>query len=87
MVPDGWSPPDRPQGRRGQNPAYRPAPPFQASDLQKRLPEDGVDRRMHPGWVDTPGVRTFLPTFRALTRPVIRTPEQGTDTLVWLLTT
>jgi hypothetical protein len=34
-VPDGWSPPERPQGRRGQNPAYRPAPPLQAADLRK----------------------------------------------------
>ena len=42
---------------------------------------------MHPGWVDTPGVRTYLSTFRALTRPVIRTAEQGADTLVWLLAT
>src|SRR4029078_12415412 len=41
VVPDGWSPPDRPQGRRGQNPAYRPAPPLQASDLRKR------DRKSH----------------------------------------
>ena len=41
----------------------------------------------HPGWVDTPGVRAYLTQFRALTRAVIRTPEQGADTLVWLLAT
>ena len=40
---------------------------------------------MHPGWVDTPGVRTSLPRFRMLTRPILRTPEQGADTIVWLL--
>lgn len=39
---------------------------------------------MHPGWVDTPGVRQSLPTFRALTRRLLRTPEQGADTIVWL---
>ena len=40
---------------------------------------------MHPGWVDTPGVRSSLPRFRLLTRPILRTPEQGADTVVWLL--
>jgi dehydrogenase/reductase SDR family protein 12 len=40
---------------------------------------------MHPGWVDTPGVRSNLPRFRMLTRPILRTPEEGADTVVWLL--
>jgi len=40
---------------------------------------------MHPGWVDTSGVRTYLPKFRLLTRPFIRTPDQGADTLACLL--
>ncbi|MFF4542378.1 SDR family NAD(P)-dependent oxidoreductase [Streptomyces aureus] len=39
---------------------------------------------MHPGWADTKGVRTWLPVFRTLTRPIIRTPAQGADTIVWL---
>ncbi len=39
---------------------------------------------MHPGWADTPGVESSLPAFRRLTRPVLRTPEQGADTVVWL---
>lgn len=52
----------------------------------ERLRERGVAvHSMHPGWVDTAGVRTHLTLFRALTAPVIRTPEQGADTLVWLL--
>ncbi|WP_406296146.1 SDR family NAD(P)-dependent oxidoreductase [Embleya sp. NBC_00888] len=38
----------------------------------------------HPGWVDTPGLRTSMPTFRRLTGPLLRTPEQGADTAVWL---
>ena len=40
---------------------------------------------MHPGWADTPGVRSSLPRFRMLTRPILRTPEEGADTVVWLL--
>jgi dehydrogenase/reductase SDR family protein 12 len=51
-----------------------------------RLADQGVAvHAMHPGWVDTPGVRRYLPRFRFLTLPVIRPPDQGADTLVWLL--
>lgn len=39
---------------------------------------------MHPGWADTPGVEESLPTFRKIVGPLLRTPEQGVDTLVWL---
>lgn len=39
---------------------------------------------MHPGWADTPGVRSSLPTFRTFTRPLLRTPRQGADTIAWL---
>jgi len=39
---------------------------------------------MHPGWVDTPGVEQSLPLFRKVTKPFLRTPEQGADTIVWL---
>lgn len=42
---------------------------------------------MHPGWADTPGVATALPGFRRLTGPILRTPEQGADTAVWLAAT
>ena len=42
---------------------------------------------MHPGWADTPGVATSLPGFRMLTRPMLRTPEQGADTALWLAAT
>jgi dehydrogenase/reductase SDR family member 12 len=38
----------------------------------------------HPGWADTPGVAASLPRFRGITAPVLRTPEQGADTLAWL---
>ncbi len=39
---------------------------------------------MHPGWADTPSVRTSIPTFHRLTRSLLRTPAQGADTVVWL---
>ncbi|MEO8815649.1 MAG: SDR family NAD(P)-dependent oxidoreductase [Mycobacterium sp.] len=42
---------------------------------------------MHPGWADTPGVATSLPGFRRLTAPLLRSPEQGSDTIVWLSAT
>jgi dehydrogenase/reductase SDR family member 12 len=38
----------------------------------------------HPGWADTPGVTRGLPKFAVLTRPLLRTPEQGADTFVWV---
>jgi NAD(P)-dependent dehydrogenase (short-subunit alcohol dehydrogenase family) len=43
-----------------------------------------VVHSMHPGWSDTPGVRSSLPRFYELTRPLLRTPAQGADTIVWL---
>ena len=39
---------------------------------------------MHPGWADTPGVERSLPRFYKMTKPILRTPEQGADTIVWL---
>lgn len=39
---------------------------------------------MHPGWVDTPGVRHSMPWFCRIMSPFLRTPEQGADTIVWL---
>lgn len=39
---------------------------------------------MHPGWVNTPGLRRSMPAFRKLTAPFLRTPEQGADTVLWL---
>ncbi|MBV9048968.1 MAG: SDR family NAD(P)-dependent oxidoreductase [Solirubrobacterales bacterium] len=43
-----------------------------------------VVHAMHPGWVDTTGLRQSLRVFSIVTRPIIRTPEQGADTIVWL---
>ena len=39
---------------------------------------------LHPGWADTPGVQESLPTFRRIMGPLLRTPSEGADTLVWL---
>lgn len=51
----------------------------------RRLAADGVAvSSMHPGWADTPGLRVALPRFRGVTRALLRTPEQGADTIVWL---
>jgi dehydrogenase/reductase SDR family protein 12 len=53
----------------------------------RRLAGTGVAfHAMHPGWVNTPGVAGALPRFRRLTRPILLTPEQGADTIVWLAT-
>jgi dehydrogenase/reductase SDR family protein 12 len=43
-----------------------------------------VFHAMHPGWVDTPGIRDALPGFTRLIGPVIRSPVEGADTIVWL---
>jgi dehydrogenase/reductase SDR family protein 12 len=39
---------------------------------------------MHPGWVDTPGLRASLPAFHRLIRRLLRTPDEGADTITWL---
>ncbi|MEZ5584346.1 MAG: SDR family NAD(P)-dependent oxidoreductase [Candidatus Competibacteraceae bacterium] len=48
---------------------------------------DVVVHAMHPGWADTPGVSSSLPGFYKLTKTLLRTPEQGADTIVWLAAT
>lgn len=39
---------------------------------------------MHPGWADTAGVVKSLPGFHKAMRSVLRSAEQGADTMVWL---
>jgi dehydrogenase/reductase SDR family protein 12 len=39
---------------------------------------------MHPGWADTTAVRTSLPKFHSVMRHVLRSSEEGADTVVWL---
>lgn len=56
-----------------------------AEEMARRLAGDGiVVHSMHPGWADTPGVARSLPTFRRIVGPLLRTPDEGADTLVWL---
>lgn len=51
----------------------------------EELASDGVAvHSMHPGWAATPGVTDSLPGFARLMAPLLRTPEQGADTTVWL---
>ncbi|KAG0694204.1 Dehydrogenase/reductase SDR family member 12 [Chionoecetes opilio] len=39
---------------------------------------------MHPGWADTPAVRTSMPQFFETMKDNLRSPSQGADTVVWL---
>ena len=58
--------------------------PLWAADLAAR----GVDvQAMHPGWAATPGVTDSLPGFARLIGPLLRSPQQGADTVVWLVGT
>ncbi len=43
-----------------------------------------VSSAMHPGWAATPGVAGALPRFESLFGWLLRTPEQGADTALWL---
>jgi dehydrogenase/reductase SDR family protein 12 len=43
-----------------------------------------VFHAVHPGWADTPGVADSLPTFGRVMSPLLRTPEEGADTMTWL---
>ncbi len=51
----------------------------------ERIGDRGVTfNAMHPGWAKTPGVARSLPKFHKVMRPLLRTVEQGADTIVWL---
>lgn len=55
--------------------------------MARRMAGTGVAfHAMHPGWADTPGLAAALPRFRRVMRPLLRTPEQGADTITWLAT-
>lgn len=50
-----------------------------------RWKEQGITvHNMHPGWARTPGVEQALPGFTRVTNRILRTPEQGADTIIWL---
>lgn len=51
----------------------------------RRLRGSGVTfDAMHPGWADTPGLAESLPGFHRLMGPLLRSPAEGADTVVWL---
>lgn len=57
-----------------------------AAEWGRRLQPVGVACfAMHPGWVDTGALTEGLPAFAAFAKPLLRTPAQGADTIVWLL--
>jgi NAD(P)-dependent dehydrogenase (short-subunit alcohol dehydrogenase family) len=41
---------------------------------------------MHPGWARTPGLSASLPGFDRVMGPILRTPAEGADTILWLAT-
>jgi len=56
-----------------------------SEQLSSVLVEQGISVHcMHPGWADTPGVESSIPLFWKITKPILRTPEAGADTIVWL---
>ncbi|MEO6577475.1 MAG: SDR family NAD(P)-dependent oxidoreductase [Candidatus Limnocylindria bacterium] len=56
-------------------------------EWSRRVPRNAVRfNAMHPGWADTPGLSEMLPGFHRLMGPVLRTPAEGVDTLIWLAT-
>jgi NAD(P)-dependent dehydrogenase (short-subunit alcohol dehydrogenase family) len=77
-----------------QNADYRPAKAYARTKRAEvvltemwaeRLAAKGiVVHAMHPGWALTPGVESSLPRFRTVMGPILRTPEEGADTIVWL---
>ena len=81
-------------GEPGSDDPYKGAEQYaRAKRAQVTMTEMWADRfgdsgvrfhSLHPGWADTPGVEDALPTFRKIVGPLLRTPEEGADTLVWL---
>jgi dehydrogenase/reductase SDR family member 12 len=52
----------------------------------QRLLGTGVTvNAMHPGWADTAAIRDALPGFSRVVGPLLRTPAEGADTIVWLV--
>ncbi|GLW91993.1 SDR family NAD(P)-dependent oxidoreductase [Actinokineospora globicatena] len=82
---------DDPQYRKGEykgGKAYARTKRMQvvlAEQWAQRLADTGVTvHSTHPGWAETPGVSGSLPGFNKVMGPLLRSPEQGADTIVWL---
>lgn len=55
-------------------------------EWSRRIGDRGVRfNAMHPGWADTPGLSEMLPAFHRFMGPILRSPAEGIDTLVWLV--
>jgi dehydrogenase/reductase SDR family protein 12 len=52
--------------------------------FKKEFPHQTVTA-MHPGWAATPGVDEAIPGFAKTMEGRLRTPLQGADTILWLL--
>jgi hypothetical protein len=53
--------------------------------LAEELPRARITvSSMHPGWADTPAVRSSLPRFWKTMQRRLRTPAEGADTVIWL---
>jgi NAD(P)-dependent dehydrogenase (short-subunit alcohol dehydrogenase family) len=58
-------------------------------EWDRRLAAAGIAisvNAMHPGWADTPGLAEALPGFYRHMQPILRSPAEGADTIVWLAT-
>ena len=56
-----------------------------AEEWTRRLTSTRVTvNAMHPGWADTPGLRSGLPGFSRALAPLLRSARQGADTIAWL---
>lgn len=56
-----------------------------AEQISERYGAKGITgHSSHPGWAYTAGMAEALPRFHKLTGPILRTAEQGADTVVWM---
>lgn len=53
-------------------------------ELSKKYPQFTWSS-MHPGWVETRAVKEALPGFYQFTKNRLRSPNEGADTILWLL--
>ena len=79
-----FDPPDPYDGVRAYAQTKRAQVEVSAQLARAFRPAEVASHAMHPGWADTPGVRSSIPGFFKLTRRILRSAEQGADTALWL---
>ena len=52
---------------------------------RKHAPSGAAFHLVHPGWAATPGLTSGIPLFERALKPLLRSADQGADTLVWLV--